>query len=876
MTPERWKEVEKIVDSALEREPHLRADFISDSCGGDHTLIREVESMVENYESSASFLAGDALEIEAKHLALSMGQDLTGQQFGRFTITGVVGRGGMGEVYRARDAELDRNIALKILPAHLSEDADRLARFRREAKVVSALNHPNILTVHEIGQRDSVHFIATELVDGITLRERLLNGLIPIADTLEIAIQICEALLAAHTAKVVHRDIKPENIMIRVDGYVKVLDFGLAKISEDRTENSGHDSALSTRRFNTEPGVVMGTVNYMSPEQARAQVVDAQTDIWSFGVVLSEMITGRKPFEGDTATDVLVAILEHDPAPLNLPVSETNFQLESIVSKSLCKDRSLRYQTIADVLIDLKRLRQDIQTDSRFGSGKTRLISSNQQKGAPTKLGNRNTFAIAAVVVFLVVAGMAGYFYLRPTNQKQISSIAVLPFVNDTGDPGSEYISDGITESLINSLARLPNVSVTARSTSFSFKNKPFDLVKIRQDLNVDAVVTGRFTQRGDSIILQTELVDVANGRQIWGDNYSRKAADIVVIHTEIAQQLARTLRIDLSKSDEDNLAKRYTDNAEAYELYLQGRFQTNKQTAEDIERGIELFRKAISLDANYALAYAGLADAYSLQGAFGFLSPDPVSFQARLAAERALALDPGLAEVHAALGGIEKTYLNWKEAERLFLRSIELNKNSVNAHSAYASLLGQMGRHSEAVTVMKKAQHLDPLSPRMLWLLGRQYYWMGEYDTAIGYFERSIELDAQFWIGYAFIAKASAEKGDLTRAAEFAEQAVRISKRHPDAVAALAFSYAKSGNKEEARKILTELVDRSKQVNVSPFYMAQITAWLGDFDQAFGWLEKLLAEKSGLAYLLKVDRGVAILNTDPRYADMLKRTGLE
>ncbi|MEQ1643486.1 MAG: protein kinase [Pyrinomonadaceae bacterium] len=876
MTPERWKEVEKIVYSALEREPHLRADFISDSCGGDHTLIREVESMVKNYESSASFLAGDALEIEAKHLALSMGQDLTGQKFGRFTITGVVGRGGMGEVYRARDAGLDRNIALKILPAHLSEDADRLARFRREAKVVSALNHPNILTVHEIGQRDSVHFIATELVDGLTLRERLLNGPIPIADTLEIAIQICEALLAAHTAKVVHRDIKPENIMIRVDGYVKVLDFGLAKISEDRAENSGHDSALSTRRFNTEPGVVMGTVNYMSPEQARAQVVDAQADIWSFGVVLSEMITGRKPFEGDTATDVLVAILERDPAPLDLPVSETNFQLESIVSKSLCKDRALRYQTIADVLVDLKRLRQDIQTDSRFGSGKTRLISSNQQKRAPTKRGNRNIFAIAAVVVFLVVVGTAGYFYLRPTNQKQISSIAVLPFVNDTGDPASEYISDGITESLINSLARLPNVSVTARSTSFSFKNKPFDLVKIRQDLNVDAVVTGRFTQRGESIILQTELVDVANGRQIWGDNYSRKAADIVVIHTEIAQQLARTLRIDLSQNDADNLAKRYTDNAEAYELYLQGRFQTNKQTAEDIERGIELFRKAISLDANYALAYAGLADAYSLQGAFGFLSPDPVSFQARLAAERSLALDPGLAEAHAALGGIEKTYLNWKEAERLFLRSIELNKNSVNAHSAYASLLGQMGRHSEAVTVMKKAQHLDPLSPRMLWLLGRQYYWMGEYDTAIGYFERSIELDAQFWIGYAFIAKASAEKGDLTRAAEFAEQAVRISKRHPDAVAALAFSYAKSGNREEARKILTELVDRSKQVYLSPFYMAQITAWLGDVDQAFGWLEKLLAEKSGLAYLLKVDRGVAILRTDPRYADMLKRTGLE
>ncbi len=878
MTPERWKEVEEIVYSALEREPHHRADFISKSCGNDITLIREVESLVENYESSGSFLDGDAMEVEAKGLSEAFGNDLIGDSFGRFKITGLLGAGGMGQVYRARDTELNRDVALKILPAHLSQNADRLARFKREAKVVSGLNHPNILTLHEIGQKGSIHFIATELVDGDTLRKSMSSARLTLGDALEIAIQIGEAVLSAHAAKIVHRDIKPENIMIREDGYVKVLDFGIAKVSEEHgRKRADLDSEVSTAGFSTEAGIVMGTCHYMSPEQARSQALDGQTDIWSFGVVLFEMIGGRRPFGGESASDVVAAILTREPLRLDLPVSELNLRLENIVSKALSKDKSLRYQTIADLLIDLKRLKQDIETQTRFGSGKTRVTSSGPQLTGPNAAGDKRTkiLAATAVAVCFVVAAMAGFLYYRSTDEKKIGSIAVLPFENATGDPGSEYISDGITESLINSLARLPNISVTARSTSFSYKNQPFDIAKIRQQLNVDAVVTGRFTQRGDSIVLQTELVDVANGAHIWGENYSRKTADIVVIHTEIAQQLARTLRIDLSKNDADKLAQKYTDNSEAYQLYLQGRFQTNKQTAEDIDRGIELFKRAIGLDANYALAYAGLADAYSLQGAFGFLAPDPIAFQARLAAERALAIDPGLAEAHSALGGIEKTDRNWTEAERLLRRAIELNENSVNAHYSYAALLGQMGRHSEAVLEMKRAQRLDPLSPRMLWLLGRQYYWMGEYDTAIGYFEKSIELDSQFWIGYSFIAKSSAEKGDRSRTAEFAQRGVDISKRHPDAVAALALSYAKNGNEKEARKLLNELIDKSKQSYVSPFYMAQITAWLGDLDQAFDFLEKLLAEKSGLAYLIKVDRGVVILNTDPRYAKMIKRAGL-
>src|SRR5438270_9389475 len=647
MTPARWQQVKEVLNAALGRDPHERAAFISKACRGNESLRQEVESLIISHGEAGSFIEEPAFNVNAEMFAGGQTESLAGRSFGPYEILSKLGAGGMGDVYLAQDGRLGRKVALKLLPAHFTSDADRLRRFQQEARAASALNHPNILTIHEIGQIDDHPFIATEFIDGQTLREHTAKALIKLEEALDVAVQVASALSAAHAAGIVHRDIKPENIMIRHDGFVKVLDFGLVKL----TEKGATDSEASTL-VNTDAGVVMGTARYMSPEQARGKKVDARTDIWSLGVVLYELVAGRLPFEGGTPSDVLSLILQREPAPLVRYAPEVPTELERIIRKALHKDREERYQTVKDFLIDLKNLRRELQFKAELDRSASpnrsdealAAMSSGQAVAGTAKQPEVQTSLVdaahptssaeyivteikrykrrltVALAVLLLAAVGFGYWFSarRASNATQIESIAVLPFVNASGNSDIEYLSDGLTESLITSLSQLPRLSVKARSTVFHYKGKDVTPQLVGSELSVQAVLNGRVAQRGDQLTLGLELVDTRTGNQIWGEQYNRKTGDLIGLQSEIAHDVSNKLRTKLSGTEEQRVTKSYTGNSEAYQLYLKGRFYWNKRTIDDFNRAIPYFQQAMDKDPNYALAQSGLADSYAALATFG------------------------------------------------------------------------------------------------------------------------------------------------------------------------------------------------------------------------------------------------------------------
>src|SRR4051812_48708619 len=553
-----------------------------------------------------------------------------GTRFGRYEIRAQLGVGGMGEVYMAEDTKLCRTVALKFLPAEVATDQKRMQRFNQEARAVSALNHPNIITIHEIEQDTPLPFIATEFIEGITLRDHMARARMTIAEALDVAIQTAGALAAAHAKDIVHRDIKPENIMLREDGYVKILDFGLAKLLETQAT-----SPEAVTQVHTDAGAVIGTARYMSPEQARGLEIDERTDIFSLGIVLYEMIAGHSPFPGATNHEVVAAILKEEPPPISEYVAEAPLKLQQILARSLAKDRTLRYQNIKEFLDDLRALRQDLEFEVKLararetgGAVGSPTVGRSTDQFPVTTAGNpmaRPTLSallkasefkrkklvrmVALCALVLAVAGFSFWYFMRPV--QEINSVAVLPFVNVGGDAGTEYLSDGLTESLINSLSQLPNLKVIARSSVFHYKGKEIDPQAVGRELNVRAVLTGRIIQMGDQLTIQTELVDVATQTRLWGANYSRKVSDIIMLQDEISREISENLRLKLTGEDRKQLAKRYTENSEAYQLYWKGRFLWNRRRPEDLREAIKEFQQAIDLDPNYALAYTGLADCY-------------------------------------------------------------------------------------------------------------------------------------------------------------------------------------------------------------------------------------------------------------------------
>ena len=821
-----------------------------------------------------------------------------------YRIISKIGAGGMGEVYLAEDSRLGRKVALKVLSADLTRNEDRVRRFEQEARAASALSHPNILTIFDIGKEDSTHFIATEFIEGQTLRSVLTRGRMKVGEVLDIALQAASALAAAHAAGIIHRDIKPENIMVRPDGLVKTLDFGLAKLIEEQAP-SADSGARTIAKANTDPGTVMGTAAYMSPEQARGQTVDARTDIFSLGVAIYEMIAGRAPFDGETASHVIVSILEKEPAPLMRSSPDAPGELERIVSKALAKDKEERYQTVKDLLIDLKRLKQRRDVDAEIErsispdtltrsavvttSGqvlatatKHSSISSGEVPGRTTssaeylvsgiKQHKRGVIGASALLVIGIVALI--YFFYPASTSGAINSIAVLPLANAGGDPNLEYVSDGVSESLINSLSQLQRLRVTARTTAFRYKGKEVDPQQVGRELNVRAVLMGRVRQVGDKLNIQVDLVDATTGAQLWGEEYNRKLSDILAVKQEISREITDKLRLRLTGEEQKQITGRDTTNAEAYQSYLRGRYHWNKRTADDLKKAIEQFQQAINRDSNYALAYTGLADCHMLLEQYAGVPSSEAGPKAKAAAERALAIDDSLAEAHTSLAFHYHQSWRWEEAEKEFKRAISLNPNYPTAHHWYQILLRSLGRDDEALAEIKRAQELDPLSPVLEVNIGLLYTEKGDLDSAMEHGKRLAQLDPNFPLAHHVYALVYLKQRRYAEAiAEYQQDAAKD--RTAYTLSFLGHSYARAGRRDEAMALLKELEEKYKTRESLAQYVAAVYAGLGDKDQAFAWLEKGFQDKCGVLSFVAVDATYDPLRDDPRYADLLRRMGL-
>ena len=824
---------------------------------------------------------------------------------GRYKIRSTLGAGGMGVVFLAEDVELERLVALKVLPAEVSQDTERIHRFVQEAKATSALNHPNILTIYEIGRADGLRFIASEYIKGETLRQKLKREPFGLRESLAVALQVAAALNAAHEVGIVHRDIKPENIVLRDDDLVKVLDFGLAKLTEIKTDQSSVDTEAPTRaHVQTNPGVVLGTVAYMSPEQMRGKETDGRTDIWSLGVCLYEMLSGELPFAGETTSDTIAAILKSEP-PL---VESAPVELQRIVRKALQKERDERYQTVKDLLIDLKNLKRELEFAEEIERShippfakavnvSTNQISAGATASSPAAVATQNSNAypqssaeyiigevkkhkfisLGALGVLIVALAVGSYFAFTAARPTAINSVAVLPFVNEGNDPNTEYLSDGISESLINNLSQLPQLKVIARSSTFRYKGKEIDPQEVASALGVGAIVTGRIIQQGDSLQISVELVKASDKTQMWGERYNRRAADLLTIQQDIAQEISERLSLRLTGEERQQLAKRYTDNAEAYQLYLRGRYYWNKRKPEDIKRGVEFFQQAIAHDPHYALAHAGLADSYNIMPTYAMLSPREAMPRARAAAQRALEIDETLAEAHTALAwSLARNDWKWAESEREFKRALELNPNYANAHLFYAiTYLTSMERFDEVLMELKRTLELDPLSLIANTNLGMTYIYLRQYDRAIEQLRRTLELDPDFPPARQALADAYIAKGMYNEAIAIFHGSPEVEASFPIFVAPLGRAYAKTGRRREAEDVIKRLEENSRHGYVPPYFIAGIHAALGERDEAVASLERAYEERDVWLPRMKVDPAMESLSADPRFQDLVRRIGL-
>ncbi len=824
-----------------------------------------------------------------------------------YSIISKLGAGGMGEVYLAHDTKLNRKVALKILPHDLAANHDRMRRFVQEAQSAAALNHSNIAHIYEIGESEGINYIAREFIDGITLTSEIHNQKSDPRTLLKQLLEVADGLAKAHGSGIVHRDLKPDNVMITSDGHAKILDFGLAKLTgtqgDEATGRRGDegDTLIAASPHHpvspspypvTSPGVIIGTVGYMSPEQARAKAVDQRSDIFSFGCILYEVATGCKPFSGDSVVDTLHKII-HDPAPAITDFNPSaSTELQRVIRKCLAKEPEKRYQTIRDTANDLEEVIEEMKGATNIdrsiapatASTNTTEVTTVASAAHPTSSSaeyifsevKRHKLGLAIAVLVLVgIATAVGLYWRSTKSSEAIESIAVMPFVNESGNSEVEYLSDGMTETLIKSLSKLSSMDVKPRSAVFRYKNKDTDLLTIAKDLNVQAILNGRVASRGDQITLSLELVDAKKNSVIWTEQYQRKQSDLVALQSEIARDVSSKLKAKLTGSEETTVTKSATADPDAYQAYLKGRYYWNRRTLENLNKAIEHFKAATDRDPNYALAFVGLADCYAVLNEYAGTPSSETIPKAKVYAERALVIDPQLAEAHASMAMTSEYSWQWAEAEKEFKRALELNPNYPTAYHWYSIFLKNLGRNDEAATMIKRAAALDPLSSVIAVNISRLYQLQNDHPASIENSIKLIDLDPNFGPAHQYLALSYLKMGRNTEAIAEMEKAVSLTNRSAITLGDLGYVYAVLGRTNDALGILKELEQKFERKESNAAYVATVYAGLGDKDKVFEWLEKDVEARNAKVVEVRWQLQFENLHNDPRFTSLLKRMGI-
>jgi eukaryotic-like serine/threonine-protein kinase len=851
MSTPSWTDLEALFHEALARAPGERAAFLAERCAGRPQLRAEIEALLRAHQSVPS---------SEDEVGLA-GVALTGQHFGSYQVLSLLGTGGMGEVYRALDTKLNRPVAIKFLSDDLADSTAR-RRFQREAQTASSLNHPHILTVYGAGEFEGRQYLVTELVDGGTLREWVQRERHEWRQVLELLIGVADGLYAAHQAGILHRDIKPENILITKSGYAKLADFGLAKVQESAISAAISRTATENR---TRPGGVMGTVAYMSPEQATGRAIDARSDMFSFGVVLYELLSGRRPFTGTADLDVLHAVVHSSAEPLP---SEVPLALRAVVEKALEKDPADRYQSMRDMVADLRQLTRQ-SGDAAVAAAR---LNWRWKRGAAVGIA-----AIAAAIVTWLTIFEGQRTIPEPAaSAPQIRTIAVLPLRNISGDSNQQYFADGMTEVLTTSLAQISALNVIARTSAMRYQAIQKTIPEIAQELRVDAVVEGAAQRSGDRVLITAQLIDGSSGRHLWARTYERDLRDTLSLQNELARAIAQEIQVKLTPQEQAHLADTRPVDPEAHEAYLRGRYW-DQGGPSGWSRGFDYLQQAVAKDPGYAPAYAALSVSYGHMIMGGLLPPKEAYLQQRAAITRALELDRNLADAYYARGTLllDQDW-NWEDAERDFQRALQLNPNLAVAHDTYAQLLDETGRLNEAAVEARRAVQLDPFLGANF-TLAHILLDMGRNDEALEQGRKGLELNV--YIAHRLMGLAYIQKGNPDLAiVEFQRGLEGIQQDYPsrpDAMADLAQAYAAAGRHRKALQLLSELAEISKRRSVPSAAFARIYVALGDKDRAFEWLEKGLVDRAGWMKTLKVDRQWDPLRSDPRYHELLRRMGL-